>query len=219
MLRRDKNRAEILAYCERIAQELRAVRYDDQPLQVELDTRDASGGEKVWSWIKKGVPIRLEIGQREFDNDALFVGRRDQPQSERFSQTRAEFVQTVTKQLDEIQAALLERARTLRAQNTRRIDSKDDFYDFFTPQNRDKPEIHAGFALSHWNGQPATEETIKNDLNVTIRCIPLDAPEEAGRGVGEPRQERISRHHEPRDPHAPERRARNGRVAPDHGPQ
>ena len=102
-------------------------------------------------------------------------------------------MQTVTKQLDEIQTALLERARTLRDQNTHRIDSKDDFYDFFTPQNRDKPEIHAGFALSHWNGQPAIEETIKNDLNVTIRCIPLDAGQEAGRCVisGEPSQRRV----------------------------
>ncbi len=193
MLRKDKNRAEILAYCERVAQELRGLRYDDQPLQVELDTRDASGGEKVWSWIKKGVPLRVEIGQRELDNDVLFVGRRDQTQSERFSQTRAEFVQTVTKQLDEIQAALLERACTLRDQNTCRIDSKDEFYNFFTPQNRDKPEIHAGFALSHWNGQPGIEETIKNDLNVTIRCIPLDAPEEDGRCImsGEPSRRRV----------------------------
>jgi len=192
-LRKDKNRAEILAYCEQVAQELRGLRYDDQPLQVELDTRDASGGEKVWSWIKKGVPLRVEIGQRELDNDALFVGRRDQTQSERSSQARAEFVQTVTQQLDEIQAALLERARTLRDQNTHRIDSRDEFYDFFTPQNRDKPEIHAGFALSHWNGQPGIEETIKNDLNVTIRCIPLDAPEEDGRCIlsGEPSRRRV----------------------------
>ena len=193
MLRKDKNRAEILAYCEQVAQELRGLRYHDQPLQVELDTRDASGGEKVWSWIKKGVPLRVEIGQRELDNDALFVGRRDQTQSERSSQARTEFVQTVTTQLDEIQAVLLERARALRDQHTHRIDSREELYDFFTPQNRDKPEIHAGFALSHWNGQPETEATIKNDLNVTIRCIPLDAPEEDGRCVisGEPSRRRV----------------------------
>ncbi len=180
LLRKDTNRAEILAYCESLAQELRALRYDDQPVQVELDVRDASGGEKVWSWIKKGVPIRLEIGQRELEANTVFVGRRDRQQSERVSQSRAEFVATVGAQLDDIQHGLFDRARRFRDQHTQRIDSKADLYDFFTPQKRDKPEIHAGFALSHWNGQPDVEETIKNDLNVTIRCIPLNAPEEDG---------------------------------------
>ena len=83
--------------------------------------------------------------------------------------------------------------RRFRDQHTQRIDSKADLYDFFTPQKRDKPEIHAGFALSHWNGQPDVEETIKNDLNVTIRCIPLDAPEEDGSCVmsGQASQRRV----------------------------
>lgn len=183
MLRKDKNRAEIVAYCDRLAQELRRVRYDDRPLEVEVDTREVSGGEKVWSWIKKGVPLRLEVGQRELDADAVYVGRRDREQSERFGQARTEFVSTVAAQLDEIQQTLLDRARTFREQYTQRIDSKADFYDFFTPQNRDKPEIHAGFALCHWNGQAEVEETLKNDLNVTIRCIPLNAPEEDGQCV------------------------------------
>ena len=54
------------------------------------------------------------------------------------------------------------------------IDSKEEFYDFFTPKNSDKPEIHGGFALAHWNGSREVEEQIKNDLKVTIRCIPFD---------------------------------------------
>ena len=210
-LLRKENRAEILAYCEGLARELRTLRYDDQPLGVELDVRDAPGGEKVWSWIKKGVPIRLEVGQRELESDAVFVGRRDRPQSERFSQSRVEFVATLISQLDNIQHTLFDRARSFRDQHTHRIDSKADLYDFFTPktdrprrssggrqddassQRRDKPEIHAGFALSHWNGQPEVEETLKNDLNVTIRCLPLGAPEEEGVCVlsGQPSRRRV----------------------------
>ena len=193
MLRKDKNRAEILAHCERVAQELRDVRYDDRPLQVEVDTRDVSGGDKVWSWIKKGVPLRLEVGQRELDADTVYVGRRDREQSERFNQSRTEFVSTVVAQLDDIQQCLLDRARSFRDTHTQQINTKADFYDFFTPRDRDKPEIHAGFALCHWNGQADVEETVKNDLNVTIRCIPLDAPAEAGQCVisGQPSQRRV----------------------------
>ncbi len=46
------------------------------------------------------------------------------------------------------------------------IDSKEEFYDFFTPKNSAKPEIHGGFALAHWNGSREVEEQIKSDLKV-----------------------------------------------------
>ena len=78
--------------------------------------------------------------------------------------------------LDSIQQNLLERAKQFRDAHTRVIDSKEEFYDFFTPKNSAKPEIHGGFALAHWNGSREVEEQIKNDLKVTIRCIPLDDP-------------------------------------------
>ena len=55
----------------------------------------------------------------------------------------------------------------------RKIDSKEEFYDFFTPKNAAKPEIHGGFALAHWNGSRDVEEQIKRDLKVTIRVIPF----------------------------------------------
>jgi prolyl-tRNA synthetase len=67
----------------------------------------------------------------------------------------------------------LDRARQFRDRHTRAIDSKEEFYEFFTPKNSSKPEIHGGFALAHWNGSREVEEQIKSDLKVTIRCIPL----------------------------------------------
>ena len=75
-----------------------------------------------------------------------------------------------------IQQNLLERATEFRDANTRVIDSKDEFYAFFTPKNSAKPEIHGGFALTHWDGSREVEEQIKSDLKVTIRCIPFDDP-------------------------------------------
>ena len=47
-------------------------------------------------------------------------------------------------------------------------------------ENKDKPEIHGGFARSHWCGNDQCEERIKDDLSVTIRCIPFDSKEEKG---------------------------------------
>ena len=96
---------------------------------------------------------------------------------------RAQFIAQVATLLDEIQANLLVRARAFRDENTRPIDDRGDFYGYFTPKNSEKPEIHGGFAMSHWCGAGACEAKIKEDLTVTIRCIPFDAPEEMGRCI------------------------------------
>ena len=80
----------------------------------------------------------------------------------------------------------------IRDEHTRVINSKTEFYDFFTPKNAAKPEIHGGFALAHWNGSGEVEEQIKNDLKVTIRVIPLDDSSEPGSCIftGEPSRRR-----------------------------
>ena len=53
------------------------------------------------------------------------------------------------------------------------IDSQDEFRAFFKPKNPEQPEIHGGFAISHFSGEPELEAKIKDELGVTVRCIPL----------------------------------------------
>jgi len=193
VIHQDQARSEVLAYCQRLARQLGDVVYDGGRLRVELDTREGRGGDKVWSWVKKGIPIRLEVGPRDIASDSVFVARRDRAFKERYSQPRGKFVATVPDQLDEIQHGLLQRARAFRDRYTVELDSKDEFYDFFTPANRDKPEIHGGFAWCHWSGDREVEEKIKEDLNVTIRCVPLDARKEEGCCIisGKPSRRRV----------------------------
>jgi len=64
---------------------------------------------------------------------------------------------------------------------------------FFTAKNAETPEMHGGFALAHWNGSAEVEAKIKEDLKVTIRCIPFDAPEKEGKCIltGEPSKRRV----------------------------
>ena len=83
--------------------------------------------------------------------------------------------------------------KAFREAHFRVLDSKEEFYAFFTPANAAKPEIHGGFALAHWNGSPAVEEQIKNDLKVTIRCIPFEDSPEPGTCPfsGEPSKQRV----------------------------
>jgi prolyl-tRNA synthetase len=143
---------------------------------VEVDRRDLGGGVKNWEWIKKGVPLRVELGPRDLESGKVAVSRRDQPVKAKEFLATQEFVSQAGGMLDSIQKNLLQRATEFRDANTRSIDSKDEFYAFFTPRNAAKPEIHGGFALTHWDGSRGVEEQIKGDLKVTIRCIPFDDP-------------------------------------------
>jgi prolyl-tRNA synthetase len=190
--RDDAARGQVMEYVHSLAAELRAQRYADVPLVVEVDDRDISGGEKNWSWIRRGVPIRIEIGPRDVSSAGAVYYRRDKGVREKNFVTRAELVARLTEVLDEIQRGLFERAKAFRAEHTHRIDTWDDFVQFFTPKNPSKPEAHGGFALAHWSGEAEAEEKAR-ELKVTIRCIPHDAEEEPGKCVitGKPSQRRV----------------------------
>lgn len=174
IFRNDEERGQVLPACEKLAAQLREQRYADRSVEVELDTREMNAGEKSWNWIKKGIPIRVEIGPRDLAKQAVFVGRRDREPKEKFSMDRNAFVAEVPQILEEIQAGLLARAKAFRDEHTRTIDDMETFRAFFTPKNPEKPEIHGGFARSHWCEDPACEAKISEELSVTIRCIPFD---------------------------------------------
>ena len=182
IFRNDEERARVLEYCNGVAAELRQQSFGQRNIHVNVDARDLRGGDKVWEWIKKGVPLRIEIGPRDMEKNALFVGRRDQPHKNKLSIERSEFVASVAGILQDIHDTLLSRARAHRAEHTRNIDSKEEFYAFFTsnkgtPERHDPnqpPPIHGGFAMTHFGGDVELEQQIKNDLSVTVRCIPLE---------------------------------------------
>lgn len=186
VLHKEESRAEVLDYCNKLKKDLEAIPFAGRLIEVEVDTRDMRGGDKMWQWIKRGVPMILEIGPRDIAEDSVFVSRRDKSIKEKTSQKRIEFIKTVAEQLQEMQDNLFKRALKFREDNTTKIDTKEDFYKFFENEN-------AGFVLAHWNGKPEVEEQIKNDLKVTIRCIPLEGEKEKGKCVitGEPSKQRV----------------------------
>jgi prolyl-tRNA synthetase len=190
---KEETRAQVLEACDRLAAELRTRRYADAAIEIEVDRRELGGGVKNWEWIKKGIPLRVEIGPRDLQSQSLVVSRRDESARSKQTMAQQEFVTRAPEILREIQQRLYERAKAFRDKHTRVIDSKDEFYDFFTPKNAAKPEIHGGFALTHWNGSREVEEQIKNDLKVTIRVIPFDEKSDPGRCIltGEPSNGRV----------------------------
>lgn len=166
-------RQEVIDSCEALAKTLRAHLFANEPLRVHVDKRDLQGGAKNWDWIKKGVPLRVELGPRDITSRTLAVSRRDLGPKAKEITGKEEFIRNATEILEEIQANLLARATALRDEHTRKIESFDEFKAWFTPQNEDKPEIHGGFALMHWAGDSSDEDRLSKELKVTVRCIPL----------------------------------------------
>ena len=190
---KEDTRAAVLEAARQLAARIREEIFHHAPPEVEIDARDLNGGVKSWEWIKKGVPIRVEIGPRDLEKGTVAVMRRDKGVKDKEFLPMEEFASRVPGLLQAIQTNLYERALAYRDAHTRDINTTEDFYEFFTAKNKDKPEIHGGFARAHWDGTAETEEKIKNDLKVTIRCIPKDAPEEEGRCVvsGRPSRRRV----------------------------
>ena len=191
--RNDDEKSAVLEYCTELVRAINDQPFDKGTVLAELDARDIRGGEKKWFHVKRGTPIRLEVGPRDMQADSVFMSRRDLPTGDK-PQTvpRQQFLADVGKTLREMQSNLFERAKKFREANTFKIDSLDDFKAFFMPKNAEDPEIHGGFALSHWCDDPAADAILK-DLKVTPRCIPLDAADEPGKCIftGKPSNRRV----------------------------
>ena len=174
ILRKPDDRERIMTYTETLARELKEKEYFDRKISVEIDDRNI-GGARGWDWIKKGIPIRVEIGPKEVEKNIVYFGRRDKEPRYRESMEKNRFIQELPVILDDIQTTLYQNALAYREKYTVNIDQRDEFYAYFTSKNPEQPEIHGGFAISPWCGSGACEEKIKEYLGVTIRCIPLDA--------------------------------------------
>jgi len=186
--RDDAQRAEVLEYCQSLRGELVDQRLDDQHVRVDIDDRDLRGGEKKWYHVKRGVPVRIEVGPKDIANQAVFMARRDTGESK--SVPRTEMVAMISSLLEDIQNTLLQRATKMRDDNTVTITNESDFRSFFESDNEDNSPIHGGFAKCHFVSEQAVQPLL-DELKVTIRCIPLDGGKTPGKCflTGEPAEQ------------------------------
>ncbi len=167
--RDDQQRTAVLEYVESLREALSAQQYAGAPVRVIVDDRDIRGGEKKWHHIKRGVPLRVEIGPKDLEKQGAFVGRRDTGKS--MPMEREALVQAVPGLLQEIQQGLFDRALAMREAHSCEIDNEADFRAYFTPENPDEPELHGGFASCHFADERDLEALLK-ELKVTVRCVP-----------------------------------------------
>ena len=140
-------------------------------VRVHLDDRDTQQpGFKYADWEMRGVPLRLEIGPRDIDNEQCVLVRRDTRQKE--TVPLSGLAGRVGELLPAIQRDLLERARRFLAENTRRVSTSDEFKQVMADTR--------GFLVAPWCGTADCEAAIKQETRATVRVIPLDAPPAGG---------------------------------------
>ncbi|MEO5915944.1 MAG: proline--tRNA ligase [Luteolibacter sp.] len=156
----------VLDACQALAETLRHQLYQGESLRVHVDTRDLSGGVKKWDWIKKGVPIRIEIGPRDIETRKVCVQRRDQPVSAKEFADKEEFIQQAKDILGEIHDSLLARATEFRDANIAPCSNLEAFHAHWATEN-------PGWLYTPWAGTSEQEETLSKQHKITIRCLPI----------------------------------------------
>ncbi|PIC73529.1 proline--tRNA ligase [Sporosarcina sp. P17b] len=144
-------------------------------IRVRLDDSDQSPGFKFNEYELKGVPVRLELGPRDLENDQALMKARDG--GEKVAVSLAEAVASIEQELQTMQKRLLENARTFRDENSHtNIDTLDELKKHI--EDSETNEEIPGWILAGWCGDDACEEHVKDETKFTTRNIPFDPPAE-----------------------------------------
>lgn len=151
----------------------------DEDTRVYVDDRDnLSPGFKFNEWELKGVPLRIEIGPRDIENNSVVVSRRD-GEKEKINVSMNELNNYVLKELEDIQNKLLESSQKFRESNTVHVESYDDLISTLN----EKP----GFVSCYWHENSEQEDEVKNLTKGTLRCYVIDN-DKLENSVNEPSQ-------------------------------
>jgi prolyl-tRNA synthetase len=182
----------VVAAAEKLAAALRDLPREEffgyEPLIVKVDTDfNQSPGFRFNEWELRGVPVRVELGPKDLAQNACVLARRDLPgrESKEVGVPLAGAAARIREMLKAMQADLFNRARAFRDANTHEVNSYDEFKKMI--------EEPGGFLWAHWDGTRCTEDRIAAETKATVRCIPFDRKQEAGKCIvtGQPSEGRV----------------------------
>lgn len=134
-----------------------------QGIRVELDDRDQSPGWKFNEWEMKGVPMRIEIGPRDIENNQVMIARRDT--HEKFAVAIDNLANEVPVILDDIQKNMFEQSREFTRSHITVCNTLDEMREALDNKH---------FVKTMWCGCRECEDKIKQDMQATSRCMPFD---------------------------------------------
>jgi len=161
--------AAVLEAADALRVEIAELAWSEEPVRVQVDQRDRKPAEKRWEWIRKGVPVVIELGERDIEQGVITMTRRDDPELRRDGIPREGAAEAVAGVLEDIQAGYYEEAfRRLRERTRDDITTLDQFRVFFSGEETDS----GGFVEAPWSEEPGTIEIIA-ELGVSVRVIPF----------------------------------------------
>lgn len=161
IIHKQESKDTVLQYCTLLKDELES----NSSYKIFIDTKEDRG--KKWKWIKKGIPVRIEIGLKEIEEKKITFSQRAFMNQQQLSYPQ--FIERFPHLLQESHDYLFEKAHTFQQDHIKTVTDEKSFYQFFQKEK--------GFALCYYAEDEAVEEKIKNDLSATARCIFSDAKE------------------------------------------
>ncbi len=165
---KEETREAVIESCHALAETLRREQnYAGDPIRVHVDERDLGGGVRKWEWVKKGVPIRLEIGPRDIESRKVCLQRRIEPANAKEFMDRESFIRNAPEILADIHRKLLDRLTKFRDANITPCNALPNFAEHWS-------HAVAGWLLTPWAGSREQEEELSKEHKITIRCLPND---------------------------------------------
>ena len=161
-----KNNEEVLAKSYEIARDLKL-----RGITVDIDNSEKSPGFRFAENEMKGIPVRIEIGPKDLENDLCVLCRRDTLEKTRVELKDVE--DEVIKLLADIQTSMYVRAKARRDYMTKSVLTLDEMKASIEEEN--------GFIKAHWCGSLECELKVKEVAGVTSRCIPFDEDNQDGK--------------------------------------
>ncbi len=155
IIHNEDDKKDVLTYCRDIKDKLN--------VEVFIDDKDIRGGQKKWQWIKKGVPILLEIGKRDIEKDMVTVINRLDCFNKK-CESKLNFIKTIEEQLNAMQNELLTRSKNLTISNIKQVTSKEEVLSYFSSDKE-------GFLAIPWDDNNDIEKEITKKLPISVRCL------------------------------------------------
>lgn len=162
VIRDDSAKGVVFEYCKNLAQKLKA-----QGIRAQVDMSDARTPDKMWACIKKGVPVRVEIGQREIDEAQLTYIRRDLGKDSKKTVSTDEFLASIAIVLRDMQLDMLAKSRAFTDGNVHDIKDIKSAHDFFASDTLGFVKMDASMLKD-----PALD-AVRKEFSVTPRCLPF----------------------------------------------
>jgi prolyl-tRNA synthetase len=157
------------SFCDKLKKDLEEV-----GIRVKIDDRsEKTVGWKFNEWELKGVPIRIEVGEKELESKEATIVRRDNNEKIKIKNEKLQF--KIKNLLEEIQQNLFEKMKKFGEENTHTIDSYEEFKKIMASKK--------GLIFAFWCENPECEKKIKEETKATTRVLPLDAKEEKGKCI------------------------------------